>query len=98
METMVRILSGRASLDKLRYYVAVPLGVVLGAAIGYKASLPEAGPKAIALMVVAVAVATGFGWRAPRPTRRGPVEPVRTTEIPQEHSLDPGQNDSLCDV
>lgn len=88
-----RILAGRASLDKLPHYFAVPMGAFLGAAIGYFASMPGASTRSIVLVIGAFAAAAAFGTLAPRPVRQGETAPPAPTPDP---TLD-ANNDSLCD-
>ena len=90
-----RILAGRADLDKIPFYVALPIGAFLGAFVGYAASMPGVGPKRIALLVGAFGLVAAFGMLAPRPARRGSASAASASpELPA--ASDPA-NDSLCD-
>lgn len=66
-----RILSGRALLDKLPYWLALPVGLFVGLFAGYRASVPEVGMKRMALAGGVLLAAALFAWLAPRPARRG---------------------------
>lgn len=69
-----RILAGHALLYKLPYYVAVPAGAAVGTAVGYAASVPDTGPRRIALMVGAFLAIVLLALLAPQPTRKNASE------------------------
>ncbi len=67
-----RILSRPALLDKLPSWLALPASALIGAFLGYSASIPDADPGRLVLVGVAFAAVIAWGMGAPRPTRRDP--------------------------
>jgi predicted MFS family arabinose efflux permease len=65
-----RIFSGRAFLDKLPYWLALPAGVFIGLFVGYRASMPEVGMKRMALAAVVLFAVVLCASLVPRPARR----------------------------
>jgi len=63
-----RILAGQALLDKLRYWVAVPLGAAAGAWLGYRIAQPGIGSHDVTMALCAAIAALWLGLSSPKPS------------------------------
>ena len=62
-----RILAGQSLLDKLRYWVAVPLGAAVGGWLGYRIAQPGVDGTDIIMAAGALGLAAWLGMSSPKP-------------------------------
>ena len=70
-----RILTGQPQIDKLRYWIAVPLGAVVGAWMGHRLALPGIDLHDIIMAAGALALALLLGLSSPRATPPSALQP-----------------------
>ena len=64
-----RMVAALAQLDKLRYYIAVPLGVAAGTWLGYRLGQPGTLAYDTALALAGLGAALWLGLSSPPPVR-----------------------------
>jgi len=83
-----RIVAGRALLDKLPFWIAVPMGLVIGLVVGYWVAEPTLDQSDLTWAIIAVASVLWLGFSTPRPvpplasTPDTPAAPARQTSAP----------------
>ena len=62
-----RIIPGLRVLDKLPFWIAVPVGLAIGGIFGYQAALSPMNSLDMLLLLAVLAMTLWFGLSAPRP-------------------------------
>lgn len=67
---ILRILAGKALLDKIPYWIALPLALGAGVKLGAWVAGPDREPGHALVALIVLGLAAALGLTAPRPVRR----------------------------